>query len=163
MRLLLRNTLTRVSSYLYYAENRQFCSLDNTSSLCCLDQTWPNNTMTVTTENENTRTFQTRKVHFLWKQWLWLLESFPSLMESAVSLSKIFILDVVLKVRTDERMYQESGISQRQKCDFRQFVKHDNPTRRNQGECDRTRETSCESCMSDDKCNKKHNMWTLSA
>ena len=81
-------------------------------------------------------------------------------MESAVSLSKIFILDVVLKVRTDEQMYQESGISQRQKCDFRQFVKHDHPTRRNQGECDRTRETSCESCMSDDKCKNRQSMTT---
>ena len=83
-------------------------------------------------------------------------------MESAVSLSKVVILDVVLKLRTDEQMYQESGISQRQKCDFRQFVKHDYPTRRNQGECDLTRKASCESCMSDDKCNKKHDMWTLS-
>ena len=84
-------------------------------------------------------------------------------MESAVSLSKIFILDVVLKVRTDEQMYQESGISQRQKCDFRQFVKHDHPTRRNQGECDRTREKSCESCMSDDKCqpNPDHQFYSV--
>ena len=57
-------------------------------------------------------------------------------------------------------MYQESGISQRQKCDFRQFVKHDHPTRRNQGECDLTRETSCESCMSDDKGKNRQSMTT---